>query len=83
MANYVLVHGGDRDGSIWKDVAKKLELKGHLVYSPSMTSVKKTTLQENINEVNNFIYEGSIENIILCGQALLCKFRSCSLSHTA
>lgn len=45
MATYVLVHGGDRDGSIWSDVANLLKNQGHQVFCPSMTSIKQTTIQ--------------------------------------
>lgn len=48
MATYVLVHGGDRDGSIWNNVAKLLQNHGHQVFFPSMTPIKQTSLQHNI-----------------------------------
>lgn len=69
MANYVLVHGGDRDGSIWSDVEKILTNQGHKVFCPSMKSVKKATLQENIAEVINYIQSKKLDNFILVGHS--------------
>lgn len=69
MTNYVLVHGGDRDGSVWNDVAKILTQHGHHVFCPSMTSVKKSTLQDNINEVVEYILANKIENFVLVGHS--------------
>lgn len=51
MAAYVLVHGGNRDGSVWNAVADLLRQIGHDVFCPTMTSVKIATLDENIAEI--------------------------------
>ena len=69
MPDYVLVHGGDRDGSIWNAVTILLKQSGHRVFCPSMTSVKKATLQENINEVVHYIESKKLEDIILVGHS--------------
>lgn len=69
MKNYVLVHGGDRDGSIWSDVEKTLTNHGHKVFCPSMTSVKKATLQENISEIISYIQSKNLDNFILVGHS--------------
>ena len=63
----MLVHGGDRDGSIWSDVENILTQYGHQVFYPSMTSVKKATLQQNIDEVVQYILSHKIKNFILHG----------------
>lgn len=69
MANYVLVHGGDRDGSIWQDVKYLLEHQGHQVFCPSMTSVKHAHLQTNIDEVLAVIQANNLKEIILVGHS--------------
>lgn len=69
MANYVLVHGGDRDGSVWDCVADLLRKKGHHVFCPSMTSVKISTLQDNISEVIHCIESNKLTNFILVGHS--------------
>ena len=38
MAGFVLVHGGQRDGSLWNLVVPLLEEEGHVVYTPSLSS---------------------------------------------
>lgn len=69
MTNYVLVHGGDRDGSIWDETANLLQSQGHRVFCPSMTSVTKATLQENINEVIDYIHAKQLDHFILVGHS--------------
>ena len=69
MASYVLVHGGDRDGSVWDSVANLLRKRGHQVFCPSMTSVKKSTLQDNISEIVNYIESNQLSNFILVGHS--------------
>ncbi len=69
MAQYVLVHGGDRDGSLWKDVARDLEIQGHQVFCPSMTSVTKASLLQNIEEIISVIDLHQGREIILVGHS--------------
>ncbi len=69
MTNYVLVHGGDRDGTIWSEVATLLEAQGHQVYCPSMQSVTKVSLEHNINEIIELIESNNLSDIILCGHS--------------
>jgi pimeloyl-ACP methyl ester carboxylesterase len=69
MATYVLVHGGDRDGSIWDGVAGLLREHGHQVFCPTMTSIKKTTLQHNINEIGDLVQTNQLNKIILVGHS--------------
>jgi pimeloyl-ACP methyl ester carboxylesterase len=69
MANYVLVHGGDRDGSIWQETADLLTAQGHRVFCPSMQSVTTASLQENIQEVIAVIEKNQLTNIILIGHS--------------
>jgi pimeloyl-ACP methyl ester carboxylesterase len=69
MAVYVLVHGGDRDGSIWREIAYLLIKQGHRVFCPSMSSVKEASLQQNIEEVSSVIKTHDLKNIILVGHS--------------
>lgn len=69
MSTYLLVHGGDRDGSIWLPIKEYLEKHGHLVYTPSMSSVKTSTLSKNIDEVLDTISSHSLNDIILGGHS--------------
>lgn len=69
MATYVLVHGGDRDGTVWDTVAKLLKKHPHQVFCPSMTSIKLTTLQHNINEICELIHNNNLHDIILVGHS--------------
>lgn len=69
MATYVLVHGGDRDGSIWSAVAKSLLDHNHTVFTPSMTPLKQTTLQHNIDEICELIQINNLNHIILVGHS--------------
>lgn len=36
MGNYVLIHGGSDDGSVWDDVALRLRAQGHAVRTPDL-----------------------------------------------
>lgn len=69
MANYALIHGGDRDGSIWDKTAALLRCQGNQVICPSMTSVKQASLQQNIDEVIDAILSAQLDNIILVGHS--------------
>lgn len=69
MSVYVLVHGGDRDGSVWNDISTLLSSHGNKVFTPSMTSVTKATLQQNISEICECIQSNDLENIILVGHS--------------
>ncbi len=69
MANYLLVHGGDRDGSVWSKVATILKAQGHNVLCPTMKSVKKAALRDNIDEIINEIHSSNFEDIILVGHS--------------
>jgi pimeloyl-ACP methyl ester carboxylesterase len=69
MSTYILVHGGDRDGTLWKDVAPMLEKSGHRVYCPSMESVKTASLLSNIEQIVDLIIDSKLSDIILCGHS--------------
>lgn len=69
MTTYVLIHGGDRDGSIWENISQLLRNDGHQVFCPSMTPIKQTTLQHNINEICELIQVQQLDKIILVGHS--------------
>lgn len=71
MANFVLVHGGDRDGSLWDKVTPLLRQQGHQVYCPSLQPItdKSATLKGHINQVCELITANHLENIILVGHS--------------
>lgn len=69
MANYLLVHGGDRDGSIWEEVAKPLKADGHQVFCPTMTPVTEVTVQKNVEEIVDAINSNNLEDVILIGHS--------------
>ncbi|MDO8953328.1 MAG: alpha/beta hydrolase [Gammaproteobacteria bacterium] len=69
MATYVLVHGGDREGSIWAEVSNLLKEQGHKVFCPSMSSVKTASLQQNIDEIKALIHSKYLKDVILVGHS--------------
>ena len=69
MATYILVHGGDRDGTIWHEVAQTLQSHGNKVFCPSMTSIKTSTLEQNIAEISSVIEINNLSNVILIGHS--------------
>jgi len=69
MTTYLLVHGGDRDGTVWDNIAHLLRNKQHKVFCPSMTPIKQTTLQDNIEEICELIRVNDLNNIILVGHS--------------
>ena len=69
MADYVLVHGGQRDGSLWDKVVPLLEEHGHRVYAPSLSKPENSTLGEHITEVCKLIDDENLNSIILVGHS--------------
>ena len=69
MSQYVLIHGGDRDGSIWEAIAISLQQQGHTVFCPSMKSVTTASLDENIEQIVDLIKTQQLQEIILIGHS--------------
>ncbi len=69
MSSYVLIHGGDRDGSIWEPIAQSMRNQGHQVFCPSMRSVTTTSLQDNIQQVVTLIQSQQLQQVILIGHS--------------
>lgn len=71
MANYVLVHGGDKgDASIWENVGKLLASRDNMVISPSMKPLEEGAgLQDNINQICTVITDHNLKDVILVGHS--------------
>lgn len=69
MKNYVLVHGAEKDGSVWDKVADILRKQGNTVFCPTMTPIDKASLTQNIDEIIQCINSNNLENIILVGHS--------------
>jgi pimeloyl-ACP methyl ester carboxylesterase len=69
MADFVLVHGGRRDGSIWNKVVPLLEEKGHRVLAPSLPDPTTSTLGEFIDVVYSLIDDEGLEGVVLVGHS--------------
>ncbi len=69
MADYVLVHGGRRDGSIWNKVVPLLQERGHRVFAPSLPDPTTSTLSEFIDVVCTLINDEGLEGIVLVGHS--------------
>jgi pimeloyl-ACP methyl ester carboxylesterase len=69
MADYVLVHGGHKDGSIWGKVVPLLEEAGHRVFTPSLPDPTTSTLGEFIGVVCVLIEEEDLQGIVLVGHS--------------
>lgn len=69
MADYVLVHGGQRDGSVWDKVIPLLEQQSHRVFAPSLSKPERSTLSRHISEVSKLIVDESLSGIILVGHS--------------
>ena len=69
MADYVLIHGGHKDGSIWEKVAALLEEQEHEVFAPSLPDAGTSTLAEFIAVVCKLFEEEGLEDVILAGHS--------------
>lgn len=69
MADYILVHGGRKNGAVWENVAHLLEDKGNRVFTPTSTDPMVSTLDKHVSEVCNFIEKGDLSEIILAGHS--------------
>ncbi|MDY6796638.1 MAG: alpha/beta hydrolase [Actinomycetota bacterium] len=69
IADYVLVHGGHKDGSIWGRVVSLLEEQGHKVLEPFLPDVGTSTLVEVISVVCELFEEEVLEDVILAGHS--------------
>ena len=74
---YVLVHGGYHGGWCWRPVADRLRLRGHTVYTPTLTGLGERshlascqpTLQTFIEDVAQVIRCEELSDVILVGHS--------------
>jgi pimeloyl-ACP methyl ester carboxylesterase len=69
MANYVLIHGGQRDGSVWDAVAQILEKHGHRVFAPSLSKPQSSTLGGHISQVCKLMEKEDLSDVVLVGHS--------------
>lgn len=70
---FVLVHGANNGGYVWKYVAARLRAKGHVVYTPTLTGLadrshlmsKDISLDTHVTDVVNLIKWQDLRNITL------------------
>lgn len=70
---FVLVHGANNGGYVWKYVAGQLRAKGHSVYTPTLSGLadrshlmsKDVTLETHVMDVVNLIKWESLSNVTL------------------
>ncbi|MGE5539137.1 MAG: alpha/beta fold hydrolase [Gemmatimonas sp.] len=70
---FVLVHGANNGGYVWKYVAPRLRAMGHTVYTPTLTGLadrshlmsKDVTLETHIADVVNLIKWEDLSNVTL------------------
>ena len=77
MACYVLVHGGFFGGWCWSKVAPRLRIKGHEVYTPTLTGFgershllnREIGLDTHVEDVVNVILYEDLHDVILLGHS--------------
>lgn len=69
MANYVLVHGGSSNKSVWDKVIPFLEEQDNHVFSLDLSNEKRSSLTNHISEVCDLIENEDINDIILVGHS--------------
>ena len=75
MATYVLVHGSNQGGWIWKPVGERLTAAGHTVYRPTLdgSAERKGSLRREINlksvgaEIAAFFFFEDLTDVIFVG----------------
>jgi pimeloyl-ACP methyl ester carboxylesterase len=69
VAEYVLVHGGQRDGSLWDEVVPLLQAEGNRTFAPSLSRPDGSTLSEHISEICGLLEEHELDAIVLVGHS--------------
>lgn len=67
MSTYVLLHGGKKTGDIWAQVASLLRASHNIVYCPTLSDARGSTLEDHIAEVCHVIKDQ--HEIILVGHS--------------
>ena len=70
---FVLVHGANNGGYVWKYIAPRLQAAGHAVYTPTLTGLadrshlmsKDVTLETHVMDIVNLIKWQDLRNVTL------------------
>ena len=87
MATFVLVHGAWHGSWCWKRVRKALQVRGHEVFTPTLTGVAERShllsphvnLETHIEDVVNLIRWEELSDVVLCGHS----YGGCVISGVA
>jgi pimeloyl-ACP methyl ester carboxylesterase len=74
---FVLVHGANSGGYVWRYVAPRLRAMGHAVYTPTLTGLadrshlmsKDVTLETHVMDIVNLIEWEDLRNVTLVGHS--------------
>lgn len=69
MADYVLVHGGKKNGIVWEAVVSLLEEKGHRVFAPTSSDPETSTLDRHVSEVCGLLESEGLKSVIMAGHS--------------
>lgn len=77
MATFVLVHGGGHGGWCYQPVARRLQAKGHIVYSPSLSGMgeharnmhARIDLDWQIDDIAGLLHSEDLRSVILVGHS--------------
>jgi pimeloyl-ACP methyl ester carboxylesterase len=77
MATFVLVHGAWHGSWCWKRVRQALQMKGHDVFTPTLTGVgershlmsRGVNLETHILDIENLIRWEELSDVVLCGHS--------------
>lgn len=77
MATFVLVHGSNGGGWVWKKLRLLLRAKGHEVYAPTLTGMSDRShllpcgvdLTTHITDIANLLFYEDLSDVILVGNS--------------
>ena len=77
MATYVLVHGAGHGGWCFQQVARRLRILGHEVYTPTLTGLAERAhllsptvdLDSHVQDVTSLLYYEDLTDVVLLGHS--------------
>jgi pimeloyl-ACP methyl ester carboxylesterase len=77
MASIVIVHGAFGGGWQWRDVAALLRVRGHVVFTPSLTgfgervhlATSEMGVETHIQDILNLLFYEDLDNVVLVCQS--------------
>jgi pimeloyl-ACP methyl ester carboxylesterase len=77
MATFVLVHGAWGGGWEWRDVARRLQARGHEAFTPTLTGLGERShllspevgLDTHIRDIVNVLHFEDLRDVILCAHS--------------